>query len=339
MTMPDSVPVIDIQALRGAHAEDRHATVREIAAAAGRWGFFQVTHHGIAEDLLERVWHETRAFFALPRADKLAIARTKENPRGYYDRELTKNRRDLKEVFDYGVLPRPDLPDDHPDNRAAVDGTNQWPASQAFRDTMMAYLHACETLGLQLLGALCEGLGADADTLRPHFDPVHTGFIRLNYYPLDDPLAPDEASTVTDLGDMALHHHTDAGALTILLQDDVGGLQVLSDDAWHDVPPVPGAFVINVADMMQIWSNDRYRAALHRVRPITDRARYSIPFFFNPSYETDCTPITAGGAAPRYRTVNWGAFRQARTDGDYADFGREIQIADFAIAASGGAAS
>lgn len=332
--MYDTVPVVDISSLRDGGGPARADTVRTIAAAAAKWGFFQVTEHGVPDALLDRVWDETRWFFALPRGDKLAVARTKENPRGYYDRELTKNKRDLKEVFDYGALPRPDLPEDHPDNRAAVDGANQWPASPSFRDTMMEYLHACESLGLQLLGALCEGLGVEADALRRHFDPAHTGFIRLNYYPLADPLAPDEASHVTALGDMALHHHTDAGALTILLQDDVGGLQVLSDESWHDVPPTPGAFVINVADMMQIWSNDRYRAALHRVRPITGRARYSIPFFFNPSYETDCSPLPdTRGVAPRYRTVNWGAFRQARTDGDYADFGKEIQIVDFAIPA------
>ncbi len=146
------------------------------------------------------------------------------------------------------------------------------------------------------------------------------------------PLESEAAAGTMQLGDMALHHHTDAGALTILLQDEVGGLQVSANNAWFDVQPVAGALVINVGDMMQIWSNDRYRAALHRVRPITDRPRYSIQFFFNPAYETDCAPLPAVvGDGPKYRTVNWGAFRQARTDGDYADYGKEIQIEDFLL--------
>jgi isopenicillin N synthase-like dioxygenase len=329
-----NVPVVDIAALaRTGDAEGRALIVQTIAAAAHDWGFFQVVNHGVPADLIQRVWSETHRFFALPRNIKLEITRTKENPRGYYDRELTKNKRDLKEVFDFAGVLHPELPEDHPDNRAAVDGTNQWPdALPSFRETLLQYFRACEGLGLKLLGSLCAGLGVEENTLRSNFTPIDTSFVRLNYYPLADPLEPEAAATTTDLGDMALHHHTDAGALTILLQDQVGGLQVFANDTWSDVEPVEGALVINVGDMMQIWSNDRFQAALHRVRPITDQPRYSIPFFFNPSYETDCAPLVAtAGDQPRYRTVNWGAFRQARTDGDYGDFGKEIQIEDFRI--------
>ena len=330
--MSKTIPVIDVSLLTG-RSPDRRATVDAIAAAASDWGFFQVTEHGLADDLIARVWAETRALFDLPTDVKRAVARSRENPRGYYDRELTKNRRDLKEVFDFAALRHPELPEAHPDNRAAIDGTNRWPESLPdFRVTMFEYLAACERLGLRLLGALCLGLGVNEDALTPHFGPGHTGFVRLNYYPLDDPLEPAAAATVTALGDMALHHHSDAGALTILLQDDVGGLQVGTDDGWLDVMPIDGALVVNVADMLQIWSNDRYRAALHRVRPITDRPRYSIPFFFNPAYQTEVAPLGATLDQPaRYRAVNWGHFRQARTDGDYADYGHEIQIADYRI--------
>ena len=81
---------------------------------------------------------------------------------------------------------------------------------------------------------------------------------------------------------MALHHHSDAGALTVLLQDDVGGLQVETDAGWVDVTPIDGALVVNCGDMVQIWSNDRYRAAVHRVRPMTGKSRYSIPFLLQP---------------------------------------------------------
>ena len=330
--MATSIPIIDLSSPGDADA-GRTPAVDAIAAAAHDWGFFQVTGHGVSADLIDRVCVETRAFFGLPMAVKRTLARTRENPRGYYDRELTKNRRDLKEVFDFAAVPHPELPEDHPDNRAAVDGTNRWPQTlPRFRATMLEYLAACERLGLHLVGALAMGLGVAEDTLTPHFSPVHTGFARLNYYPPDDPLEPAAAATVTGLGDMALHHHSDAGALTVLLQDDVGGLQVGTDDGWVDVTPRSGALVINVGDMMQIWSNDRYRAALHRVRPITDRPRYSIPFFFNPAYQTEVAPLAATASEPpRYGVVNWGHFRQARTDGDFADYGHEIQITDYRI--------
>jgi len=128
---------------------------------------------------------------------------------------------------------------------------------------------------------------------------------------------------------------TDAGALTVLLQDGVGGLQVYNDGLWYDVPPVEGALVINTGDMMQVWSNDRYRAAMHRVLASNEIERYSIPFFYNPMAGTVVEPlpsvVTAGQPA-NYRPIDWSDFRSKRTDGDYADYGPEVQIAQYRIA-------
>jgi len=270
----------------------------------------------------------------LPREEKRRILRTKENSRGYYDRELTKNARDLKEVLDLAHVPFPDLPDDDPRNFHRVDGVNQWPDLPAFRETMVGYLQSCDRLGQWLLQTFCRGLGEHADYLREHFGDDHTSFVRMNHYPLTDLLTEAEAATVTDLGDMALHHHSDSGALTLLLQDDVGGLQVEHGGEWIDVEPIPGALVVNTGDMMQVWSNDRYQAALHRVAARTNAARYSLPYFFNPSYATDYSPLPGSirdGDHAHYRPINWGDFRQARADGDFADYGAEVQITDFAI--------
>lgn len=324
--MSEAVPVIDLAS---------GAPAAAVGAACGRWGFFQVVDHGIPAALVDEVWAQARAFFALPMAEKRAVARSRDNPRGYYDRELTKNARDLKEVFDFNLDPHPELASDHPENRLPVDGHNLWPARPpALKATLTDYLKACEALSQRLLGLLCLGLGLPREGLEPHFGPDHTSFARLNYYPLEDPLAPGESAAAAALGDMALHHHSDAGALTVLLQDEVGGLQVAVDGTWQDVEPREGALVINVGDMMQVWSNDRYRSALHRVRPITDRPRLSIPYFFNPSYKTDCVPFEAlvGPEGPHYRPINWGRFRQLRADGDYADYGKEVQLDDFRLA-------
>lgn len=322
---PD-LPVIDL----GRPAPEVVAAIDE---AASRFGFFQIVGHGIAPGLVDDVWAATDAFFALPMADKRALLRTKENTRGYYDRELTKNARDQKEVLDLAHVPFPELADDHPDNHHAVDGANQWPAQlPGFRMTMLAWLSACEVVSHRLLASFARGLGEQPEVLARHFGTDHTSFVRLNHYPLVDVLTAGEAAEVTALGDQALHHHSDAGALTVLLQDDVGGLQVEHEGRWIDVTPIEGALVVNTGDMMQVWSNDRYRAALHRVAPVTDRARYSLPYFFNPSYSTDYEPLpgsVADGDEPHYRSINWGHFRQARADGDYADYGAEIQITDF----------
>ena len=90
--------------------------------------------------------------------------------------------------------------------------------------------------------------------------------------------------------------------------------------------------MVNTGDMMQVWSNDRFTAALHRVLPRHGIPRYSLPYFFNPSYDTDYRPLPGSidsGDEPHYRTINWGDFRQARADGDFADYGHERQVADF----------
>ncbi|NNE72710.1 MAG: hypothetical protein HKN26_03530 [Acidimicrobiales bacterium] len=310
------------------------AVVDAVASAAAEFGFFQVVQHGIAPELIERVWGQTRSFFALSMEQKRGLQRTKDNTRGYYDRELTKNARDQKEVLDLAHVPFPELAADDPRNHHAIDGSNQWPDLPGFRATMVAYLVACESLGLYLLEAFSAGLGEAARHLHRHFGPDHTSFLRLNHYPVGDVLSPEEAARETPLGDMALHHHSDSGALTVLLQDDVGGLQVNHRGRWVDVVPQPGALVVNTGDMMQVWSNDRYRAALHRVAPRAERARSSLPYFFNPSYATDSVPLPgaiAAGDRPHYRPINWGAFRQARADGDFADYGAEVQISDYRI--------
>ncbi|RZV48309.1 MAG: hypothetical protein EX269_02245 [Acidimicrobiales bacterium] len=329
--MTATVPIID---LSGATEQPTEQVVDAVAQAAEDFGFFQVSNHGIPGEQFEEVWQATRAFFALPTDEKRQILRTKENSRGYYDRELTKNARDLKEVLDLAHVPFPDLPDDDPRNFHRVDGVNQWPDLPGFRETMVGYLQSCDRLGQWLLQAFCRGLGEHADYLREHFGDDHTSFVRMNHYPLTDLLTEAEAATVTDLGDMALHHHSDSGALTLLLQDDVGGLQVEHQGVWVDVEPIPGALVVNTGDMMQVWSNDRYQAALHRVAARTNAARYSLPYFFNPSYTTDYSPLPGSiraGDHAHYRPINWGDFRQARADGDFADYGAEVQITDFAI--------
>lgn len=319
------VPVIDFGAVV-CDANSRAAVdaIERIATACREWGFFQVVNHNVPEPLIANTWSETRRFFSQPPDFKKALMRTRENPWGYYNNELTKNQRDKKEVFDFTT--------DRTDPIYSAD--NRWPESDdAFRDTMRAFRNACTELGLSLLEAFCVGLDLPSDYMRADFAANHTGFVRLNYYPVKDPLASSgvEQLPVADLG---VHHHTDAGALTVLLQDQVGGLQVFRDGFWHNIEPVPGAFVINTGDMMQVWSNDYYQAAVHRVLAMDAEDRYSIPFFFNPSASTEVSPlptVVSADRPARYKTVRWSEFRGKRTDGDYADYGPEVQIAQYRI--------
>ncbi len=316
-----SVPVIDVGGLRAGAAGD---AVEGIARACREWGFFQVVNHGISQELIDDVWCHSRQFFHRSIDTKESILRSRENPWGYYNNELTKNQRDKKEVFDYtteGVDP-------------IYQSKNRWPASNdGFRTTMLAYLEACTDLSVGLLEAFCVGLHLPANYLNQFFLPEHTGFIRLNHYPVADPMADSAIDNLPD-ANLGVHHHTDAGALTVLLQDEAGGLQVHRDDCWHDIPPIEGAFVINTGDMMQVWSNDNYQAATHRVLAMDSCDRYSIPFFFNPAADARISPlptVISDSHPCAYRTIHWAEFRGKRTDGDYADCGTEVQISQYRL--------
>jgi isopenicillin N synthase-like dioxygenase len=307
--MSDFVPVIHIDEL------DSPASLAAIDRACRDWGFFQVTGHGIASSILEEISAMSRAFFAQPAADKRRILRDADNPWGYFDKELTKNRQDWKEIYDYG-----------PD---AGDGRGpRWPGGplrQRFESAVLAYYASCTTLAMRLLAAIASNLGVSPQLLARDFDHSHTSFLRLNYYP---------TCPLDDAGDaqqrpLGISEHTDAGALTLLLQDDQPGLEVLREGRWHLVEPRSGALVVNLGDIAQVWSNDQYKAALHRVLTNSVRQRYSMAFFLNPSYETTYEPLPTTVTLERpaaYRPINWREFRSLRAAGDYADLGEEIQI-------------
>ena len=302
------VPVIDLEHPAADCAE-------EIAKACREWGFFQLVNFGIAPELMAQIGEVGAAFFAQPGISKRQVSRTKDNPFGFYDRELTKNLRDRKEIFDYSpaeVTPWPSTPN-------------------GFRSVLEQYTRACHALALRLLELCCAGLTGQSDALSPYFSSAHSGCLRLNYYPHERDLATD----LPGAGPFGISEHTDAGALTLLMQDDVPGLQVFQAHGWKDVEPLTNALTVNIGDMMQVWSNDRYQAPLHRVRASGGRSRSSAAYFFNPAYATVVAPLAALLAPPeqpaKYSPVPWEEFRRLRAQGDYGDHGKEIQISDYQI--------
>ena len=311
MDVDPTVPVIDLAA--------PPAEVREqLARACADWGFFHLVGHGLDPDLLARAMQAARDLFAAPSADKRALSRSRDNPWGYYDRELTKNRRDKKEIFDIG----PDVAGLSPTDDAFTGATPFPPWQAGFEPTARAYMAVCEGLCLRLLAAISAGLGAAPQALAPAFEGVHTSFLRLNHYPTRDPLTGETAAPAG----LGIHHHTDAGAITLLLTDGVPGLQVLKDGTCRPVDPVPGGLIVNVGDMVQVWSNDAYQAPLHQVLAMEAGERFSLAYFFNPAYSAVIRPLQA---PPRYRDLAWGEFRRRRADGDFADYGAEVQISDY----------
>jgi isopenicillin N synthase-like dioxygenase len=310
----ETLPVIDVGDL------GRAATRRAIDAACRDWGFFQIIGHGIDERTTAALRREMCAFFALPLAAKHWIMRTAENPWGFYDRELTKRTRDWKQVFDYGP----------PDGAALVP---QVPRElPAFEPAIARFYAECDALALRLVEAIAGNLGMPAGALAPCFRPSHTSFLRLNYYPPCATPARPTGLALPQSGNLGVNPHTDSGALTLLLQDEQPGLEVLHDNEWHLVEPRRDALVVNIGDILQVWSNDRYTAALHRGLVSADAERYSAPFFFNPAYSTEYAPLPSTVDAqhpPRYRPIHWGRFRARRAAGDYADAGEYHSISHY----------
>lgn len=333
--MPDPAHGIDdaaIDALPRADAEAaqvppvdlaRPDALAAIAQACRDWGIFALSGHGIDAAQPEQVLAEMRRFFARPAAEKQALARSLDNPWGYNDRELTKNRRDRKQVFDIG-----------PDARDPADpfaGMTPWPEGhETFVTIMRAWKARCAGLSRRLLAMIFDGLGEPAAAADAAFRPFDTSFLRLNHYPLAYPLAGPSPQD----GLRAVHHHSDAGALTILLEDGTPGLQVLRHGRWHDVPPRPGTLIVNIGDMVEVWSNGLYRAPVHRVLAMDRRERVSAPYFYNPAYGATVAPLPGALAltgAARFRPIPWGEFRRRRAEGDFGDYGREVQISDYAL--------
>jgi len=313
MSTAAGVPVIDVTDLQAP------GTLQAIDGACRDWGFFQVVGHGVTPEVLRELEAAMREFFGQPAASKQVISRTADNPWGFYDRELTKNTRDWKEIFDVG-----------PAEGAMVP---QWPAAMpAFRRAVEAYYAAAEALSFRFLAALAVNLGMPEDNLAEGFRPSHSSFLRLNYYPRCPQPARPQALETPRAGHLGINHHTDAGALTVLLQDAQPGLEVYRHGAWHVIEPVPGALVINIGDIVQVWSNDRYPASLHRVLASADAERFSAPFFFNPAYAYHYAPVPSVVSTlcpARYRPIEWGEFRARRAAGDYSDMGDEVQISHY----------
>lgn len=285
-------------------------------------GFFLLSGHGL-DDVIAETWRMARAFFDTDRTIKRAVERDADNPLGWYDRELTKRKRDHKEVFDFANPASP------------ADEYNRWPLEPiGFRDALAAFHATFSDLSARAVDLVHVALGMDpAAGHRFAGDPISSS-VRLNHYTIGDPVPADERADLRALGDTALGYHTDPGVLTLLLQDDAGGLQAQARNGdWIDVAPVPGTVVVNLGDSLQVWTNDQYRAAVHRVLPMTTSDRISIPYFLNPTRTAVIEPIPELiDAEARYRAIEWRAFMRARADDNYADLGADdTQISDYLI--------
>jgi isopenicillin N synthase-like dioxygenase len=303
-----TIPVVDLG------AGDETTVAATIDRACREVGFFSVVHHGVDPTLCARLDRLAREFFARPATEKEAVAMQRGGAawRGWFPLhgELTSGTPDHKEGYYFGR----ELPPTDPRVRVGLPlhGPNLFPTVPAeLGATVLEYLDALEALGQRLTRAISLALGLAPNALAQQWfrDPVI--LLRLFRYP---PAGPDDPTK-------GVGEHTDYGFLTLLWQDDSGGLEVRTDDGWIEIPPDPTTFVCNLGDMLDRLTGGRYRSTAHRVHPPTGGDRISVPFFFDPDWDAvvDALPLP-GDPPPDDAARRWDATSVHTFAGTYGEY-------------------
>ena len=290
----------------------------DIRLACRECGFFYVTGHTVDLGLRQRLDVLSRRFFAQPLEAKMAIRMELGGPawRGYFPvgQELTSGKPDLKEGLYFGA----ELSDDHPLVRAGapLHGRNLFPADMPeFRAVVLAYIDAMTSLGHTLMEAVALSLGLERTYFAERYTTDPLTLFRIFNYP------PDRSGNAPE-PQWGVGEHTDYGLLTILQQDDAGGLEVKSQARWVAAPPIPDSFICNIGDMLDRMTGGLYRSTPHRVRNVARRDRLSFPFFFDPNVAARIQPIVLpdGEAIASDREARWDHASVHDFSGTYGDY-------------------
>ncbi|MFF1448490.1 isopenicillin N synthase family dioxygenase [Streptomyces sp. NPDC058274] len=293
------LPIIDLSAAdRGPQA--RALLHAQLHSAAHDVGFFQLVGHGVRDAETAALLGAMRRFFALPEADRLALDNVNSpHFRGYTRTgdERTGGSRDWRDQLDIGAERPARTPGPGEPAYWWLEGPNQWPAAlPELRTAALAWIDRLSAVAARLLRELLAAIGAPADFYEPAFGERAHPQLKLVRYP----------GSAGDGADQGVGAHKDYGFLTLLLQDEVGGLQVQRGDGnFHDVPPIPGAFVVNLGELLEVATNGYLVATNHRVvSPPGATERFSVPFFYNPRLDARVEPLVFphASAAPGVTT-------------------------------------
>jgi isopenicillin N synthase-like dioxygenase len=275
------VPLLDARLLE-AGPEPRAHFIRQLVEACRETGAFQLIHHSVPPPLYREALQVARDFFALPLEEKVAldIAHSRHF-RGY---SRMSNGRDWREQVHLGREEAPGGFGSEP-MYLRLQGPNPWPRGERWRSVLLSYLHAVEAVGHQLLGALAQGLQLTEDPFARELAREPYLVMKLIHY------LPQPAESAPSRSGVAAH--CDFSWLTLLLQDELGGLQVRNlSGEWVEVEPIPGTLVVNLGELMQLATEGVFQATPHRVTNRSrEKARTSIPVFLCPNLRSRVTPL------------------------------------------------
>ncbi|MDP9168085.1 MAG: isopenicillin N synthase family oxygenase [Actinomycetota bacterium] len=318
-----SVPIVDISGLRSPDRGEQDRVAAAIGEAARDVGFLYVSGSGIDESRFDRLLAATKEFFALPIEEKMrSYIGLSRCHRGFVpvgEEGVANGVPDLKEAFDTAL----DLPADDPNYLAGnpMLGPNTWPELPGFAEAVTDYYEAVLEVGHLLLRAFAVALGEDPDVFTQHATKTPSQ-LRLVHYP-HNPDARDG---------LGIGAHTDYECFT-LLKPTAPGLEVLNGAGeWIDVPPVPGTFVVNIGDLLELWTNGAFVATSHRVRRVVEE-RYSFPLFFNVDYDTEVKPLPqyASAAAGERPALKAGEHLFAQTAQSFAYLRKRIDSGELVL--------
>jgi isopenicillin N synthase-like dioxygenase len=318
----DRLPIIDMAALFDRRDTAGRAKVAaEIAQACEAYGFFYLVGHGIGPALFDDLDSQSRRFFALPADAKMAIAMARGGRawRGYFPLggELTSGRPDLKE----GLYLGSELGPHHPRVKARLPmhGANLWPKEvPGLRLAVTAYMDAATRAAAVLMEGVSLSLGLEPDYFARAYTADPTILFRIFHYPARGPERTDWSQS------WGVGEHTDYGLLTLLAQDGHGGLQVKSPGGWIDAPPIKGALVCNIGDMLERLTLGRFKSTPHRVRNLSGEDRLSFPLFFDPDFLAPMTPLPDAAISSQTPsaalTQRWDGVDLHSFEGTYGDY-------------------
>jgi isopenicillin N synthase-like dioxygenase len=299
----EEIPVLDVGSYLNEEPGARQRLAQEVCYALENIGFFYIQRHGVAQDLIDRVFAENARFHALPLERKLQVSVNKNNvgymPTGLQQVKSFEGRKENKpDVGEAFFMTRERLRDES-DLQEVSRGVNQWPADlPGFRETLIEYYQALEALSLRLLPVYATALDLPPDFFdEPFHNDKATGVLRLSHYPSIE-IEENQFNTAP---------HVDGDFITFLAQSEVPGLQIRAQSKkWIQAPVLLGTFLVNSGELLRLWSNDRFLATPHRVINSGGQERYAIPFFYSPSPETllECLPTCQGpDKPPRYQPI------------------------------------
>ncbi|XP_031272045.1 gibberellin 2-beta-dioxygenase 6-like [Pistacia vera] len=294
------LPLIDLSGLNSPDEKDKLACTAAISRASSQWGFFQVINHGISPELLKKMRKEQKLLFETSFENKATCGLLNNSYRWGNPTATTPKQFSWSEAFHIPLT--------------RISDESCYGDFTSLRIVMTEFAAAMSKLARLLARILAENLSQKRGEIDEICDE-RSCFLRLNHYPAC-PVSPEIFGLVP---------HTDSDFLTILYQDEVGGLQLMKDSKWVAVNPIQDALIVNIGDLFQAWSNDVYKSVEHKVMANGKMERYSIAYFLCPSYET----LIGSCRQPSvYRNFTFGEFRK-QVQEDVKKIGHKVGLPRF----------